>query len=44
MKIAITAWRAESGWSGDSICVQAEWAERIGFHSYWLPLDFWLGR
>jgi len=37
MKIAITAWQSESGWYGDSVACQAEQAEAMGFHSYWLP-------
>jgi alkanesulfonate monooxygenase SsuD/methylene tetrahydromethanopterin reductase-like flavin-dependent oxidoreductase (luciferase family) len=37
VKIAITAWQSESGWYGDTICRQAEQAEAMGFHSYWLP-------
>ena len=38
VKIAITAWQSESGWYGDSVCRQAEQAEAMGFHSYWLPV------
>ena len=37
MKIAITAWYSEPGWDGDTVCRQAERAEAMGFHSYWLP-------
>jgi alkanesulfonate monooxygenase SsuD/methylene tetrahydromethanopterin reductase-like flavin-dependent oxidoreductase (luciferase family) len=44
VKIAITAWQDTSGWSGDSVCTQAERAERMGFHSYWLPENHFSGR
>jgi alkanesulfonate monooxygenase SsuD/methylene tetrahydromethanopterin reductase-like flavin-dependent oxidoreductase (luciferase family) len=37
VKIAVTAWRAEDGWSAATLCRQAERAEAMGFHSYWLP-------
>ena len=37
MEIAVTAWRSEDGWSAPSLCGQAERAEAMGFHSYWLP-------
>ena len=37
MEIAVTAWRSEDGWSAAALCGQAERAEAMGFHSYWLP-------
>lgn len=37
MKIAITAWRTEKPWHANTLCAQAERAETMGFHSYWLP-------
>jgi alkanesulfonate monooxygenase SsuD/methylene tetrahydromethanopterin reductase-like flavin-dependent oxidoreductase (luciferase family) len=37
MKIGVTAWRTDTGWRADAICRQAERAEALGFHSYWLP-------
>jgi alkanesulfonate monooxygenase SsuD/methylene tetrahydromethanopterin reductase-like flavin-dependent oxidoreductase (luciferase family) len=37
MKMAITIWQPDAGWQGDAVCRQAELAERMGFHSYWLP-------
>jgi len=37
VKIAITLWQSDTGWGGDSVWRQAELAERMGFHSYWLP-------
>jgi alkanesulfonate monooxygenase SsuD/methylene tetrahydromethanopterin reductase-like flavin-dependent oxidoreductase (luciferase family) len=35
--IGITAWRTSAAWDAASICHQAESAEALGFHSYWLP-------
>lgn len=37
MKIAVTAWRTEKPWHANTLCAQAEQAEAMGFHSYWLP-------
>jgi alkanesulfonate monooxygenase SsuD/methylene tetrahydromethanopterin reductase-like flavin-dependent oxidoreductase (luciferase family) len=37
LEIAVTAWRTQNGWTADSLCGQAEQAEALGFHSYWLP-------
>ncbi len=37
MEVAVTAWRSEEGWSAGALCRQAEQAEALGFHSYWLP-------
>jgi alkanesulfonate monooxygenase SsuD/methylene tetrahydromethanopterin reductase-like flavin-dependent oxidoreductase (luciferase family) len=37
MQIAVTAWRTEGPWQADTLCAQAERAEAMGFHSYWLP-------
>lgn len=37
MEIAVTAWRTEDHWTADTLCGQAELAEAMGFHSYWLP-------
>jgi alkanesulfonate monooxygenase SsuD/methylene tetrahydromethanopterin reductase-like flavin-dependent oxidoreductase (luciferase family) len=35
--IAVTAWRTDGPWHADTLCAQAERAESLGFHSYWLP-------
>ena len=37
MEIAVTAWRTEMPWHANTLCAQAERAEVMGFHSYWLP-------
>lgn len=37
MKIAITAWRFASGGAAQDLAQQAEVAETMGFHSFWLP-------
>jgi alkanesulfonate monooxygenase SsuD/methylene tetrahydromethanopterin reductase-like flavin-dependent oxidoreductase (luciferase family) len=37
LKIAITAWRSEDGWTAKSLREQGQLAESLGFHSYWLP-------
>lgn len=37
LKVAVTAWAPKSGWRVDDLCSQAEQAERLGFHSFWLP-------
>jgi alkanesulfonate monooxygenase SsuD/methylene tetrahydromethanopterin reductase-like flavin-dependent oxidoreductase (luciferase family) len=37
LKIGVTSWKSESGWSADALCSQAEIAESIGCHSFWLP-------
>ncbi len=37
LEIAVTAWSAGSGWRADALCRQAEAAEAMGFHSFWLP-------
>ncbi len=37
MNIAVTAWRSEGPWQAETLCAQAEQAEALGFHSYWLP-------
>jgi alkanesulfonate monooxygenase SsuD/methylene tetrahydromethanopterin reductase-like flavin-dependent oxidoreductase (luciferase family) len=37
IKVAVTAWSANAGWGADALCRQAETAEAMGFHSFWLP-------
>jgi alkanesulfonate monooxygenase SsuD/methylene tetrahydromethanopterin reductase-like flavin-dependent oxidoreductase (luciferase family) len=37
LHIAVTAWRTEGPWQAESLCGQAQRAETLGFHSYWLP-------
>lgn len=35
--LAVTAWAPGSGWGADALCRQAEAAQAMGFHSFWLP-------
>lgn len=37
VEVAVTAWSADAGWRADALCRQAETAEAMGFHSFWLP-------
>lgn len=37
LKVAVTARVPKSGWRVDELCSQAEQAERLGFHSFWVP-------
>ncbi|MEH6592858.1 MAG: LLM class flavin-dependent oxidoreductase [Halioglobus sp.] len=37
LKIGVTSWKTDSAWSADALCKQAEIAEAIGCHSFWLP-------
>jgi alkanesulfonate monooxygenase SsuD/methylene tetrahydromethanopterin reductase-like flavin-dependent oxidoreductase (luciferase family) len=37
LEIAVTAWSAKDGWRADSLCRQAETAQAMGLHSFWLP-------
>lgn len=37
IELAVTPWSSESGWHADTLCYQAETAEAMGFHSFWLP-------
>lgn len=37
LEVAVTPWSAGSGWQADTLCRQAETAEAMGFHSFWLP-------
>jgi alkanesulfonate monooxygenase SsuD/methylene tetrahydromethanopterin reductase-like flavin-dependent oxidoreductase (luciferase family) len=37
LKLGVTCWKASSGWSAQALCGQAEAAQAMGFHSYWLP-------
>jgi len=37
IEVAVTAWSAGDGWRADTLCRQAEAAEAMGFHSFWLP-------
>ncbi len=37
INIGVTCWKSSSGWSANALCSQAETAEAMGFHSFWLP-------
>ena len=37
IELAVTPWSYDEGWRADSLCTQAETAEAMGFHSFWLP-------
>ena len=37
LEIAVTAWRFGTGGGGSELAEQAEIAETMGFHSFWLP-------
>ncbi|MFK8051217.1 MAG: LLM class flavin-dependent oxidoreductase [Halioglobus sp.] len=37
IKIGATSWKSGPTWSARALCEQAEMAESIGLHSYWLP-------
>ena len=37
IELAVTPWSSEEGWRADTLCNQAETAESMGFHSFWLP-------
>lgn len=37
INIGVTCWKSSSGWSANTLCSQAETAEAMGFHSFWLP-------
>ena len=37
LEIAVTAWRFGTGGVGSELAAQAEIAESMGFHSFWLP-------
>ena len=37
IEVAVTAWSSGKGWRADALCRQAETAEAMGFHSFWLP-------
>ena len=37
MAVAVTAWSAGQGWRAQALSQQAETAEAMGFHSFWLP-------
>ncbi len=37
MALAVTAWAPASGWRAEALCRQAETAQAMGFHSFWLP-------
>lgn len=37
IKIGVTSWKSGPTWSAKALCEQAEIAESIGLHSYWLP-------
>lgn len=35
--LAVTGWTRGSGWGADALCRQAETAQAMGFHSFWIP-------
>ena len=37
LKIGVTSWKSATGWDADALCGQAEIAEAMGIHSFWLP-------
>jgi alkanesulfonate monooxygenase SsuD/methylene tetrahydromethanopterin reductase-like flavin-dependent oxidoreductase (luciferase family) len=37
LQLAITGWPSRTGWDAQSLCGQAQKAEALGFHSFWLP-------
>jgi alkanesulfonate monooxygenase SsuD/methylene tetrahydromethanopterin reductase-like flavin-dependent oxidoreductase (luciferase family) len=37
IEVAVTPWSSEIAWGADTLCAQAETAEAMGFHSFWLP-------
>jgi len=43
LKIATTAWLLDSNSPGQSLADQAEIAEQLGFHSFWLPESHFSG-
>lgn len=43
LKIATTAWLLDSTDTGQSLAEQAEIAEQLGFHSFWLPESHFSG-
>jgi alkanesulfonate monooxygenase SsuD/methylene tetrahydromethanopterin reductase-like flavin-dependent oxidoreductase (luciferase family) len=43
-EIAVTGWRVDTDQSAGALCRQAESAEALGFHSYWLPENHFGGQ
>jgi alkanesulfonate monooxygenase SsuD/methylene tetrahydromethanopterin reductase-like flavin-dependent oxidoreductase (luciferase family) len=37
MEVAVTPWSHNVSWFADDLCEQAVLAEKMGFHSFWLP-------
>ena len=37
LQLAITGWPSRAGWDAQRLCGQAQKAEALGFHSFWLP-------
>ncbi|MEH6570276.1 MAG: LLM class flavin-dependent oxidoreductase [Halioglobus sp.] len=37
LQIGVTSWKSGSRWSADVLCQQGELAQKMGFHSFWLP-------
>ncbi len=44
IKIAITAWIFGTGTTAQILAEQAELAEQLGFHSFWLPESHFIGK
>ena len=44
IKVATTVWSWDGVGRADSLCRQAEAAEAMGFHSFWLPESHFVGR
>jgi alkanesulfonate monooxygenase SsuD/methylene tetrahydromethanopterin reductase-like flavin-dependent oxidoreductase (luciferase family) len=44
LKVAVTPWSAPAGWQAEELCAQAELAEAMGCHSFWLPENHFGGQ
>jgi len=44
LRLGVTPWRDDWSGTADSLACQAEVAERLGFHSFWLPESHFTGR
>lgn len=43
LEIGVTPWRDGGDGSANGLAEQAEWAEELGFHSFWLPESHFTG-